>query len=355
MPKLLTDDRLNRVQYISIADYMSSMDSLDDFEDKMEFTTRYLLAYGVGQQRDVSFAEAIHIAKVKIADASSKLRENQIMIPDEAVNPNLTDEQDALNRLFMINPVEYLQRETNRLLMNEANKGEEANQNKIDNYQIMSAYLANNIDGALESEVSELDIEPTTRDVDARLKAKFGGVQQFEEAYNKTKPGFLSKMFGTSSVAYRNLDQAYEAFNNPDHALYGNMNSLDKAATEYLKHCFPKWNPKNGGISKSAIERLSGTKKARAMFSLNILKVTEEQRKIDGLYENIISSNIQKRADIEAGADDEVLEQPKSENDLFRERLKEDLAKDEIASEISPEEEEAYHANFVDGPEVDNN
>ena len=69
MPRLLSEQRLNQIQYVSIADYIRQIDELEDFEDKIAFTTRYLLAYGT-EERDVPLAEAIHIAKVKIVEAS---------------------------------------------------------------------------------------------------------------------------------------------------------------------------------------------------------------------------------------------------------------------------------------------
>ena len=341
MPGLLSEYELNQIQYVSMADYIRRMDRLENIEDKMAFTTRYLLTYGNGQ-RDVSLAEAIHIAKVKIAEGSAEARENQIMIPDEAVDPNLSDEEDARNRQFMIDPVFYLQTEANRLIIKEANNMESPEaQRRIENYQTMSTVLLNGLNGSLSADVSELDIQPTSRDVQARLKAKFGGEREFKKAYSDTKPGVLSKMFGTSSVAYANLEQTYKAFNNPDHVLYGDMNSLDKAATEYLKHCFPRWNPKNGLISQGAINRLSGTKKARAMFSLNILKATAEQRKTEPVYENIIAANIQQRADMEADVNEEE----------FQQNLLNDV--NEEADLNSSEAERDYHKNFEDVPEVE--
>lgn len=333
MPRLLSEQRLNQIQYVSIADYIRQIDELEDFEDKMAFTTRYLLAYGT-EERDVPLAEAIHIAKVKIVEASAKIREKEIMVPDEAIDPHLSDEEDAANRLFIIEPVEYLQNEARRLISEENNNGiNEESQRRINNYQMMSYTLMNGVNSGLSNQISELDIEPNALDVKLRLKAKYGSNRAFEKAYNATKPGFLAKMFGKYSRAYANLEETYNAFNNPEHVLYGDLNSLDKAAKEYLHHCFPKWDPKKGMISKSSIERLSGTKKDRAMFSFNILKVNSEQRLTEKYYDNIISANIQRRADIEAN----IIE----DNNSFQNNLNEDVNLD--SSQI----EKDYHDNFV--------
>ena len=339
MPKLLSEQALNEVRYQSIADYMRRVDELEHIEDKLAFTTRYLLSYG-DHERDVPLAEAIHIAKLKIADASAELRVKTIMAPDEAVDPNASDEQDAANREFMVDPVGYLIRQAQELSVAEANKPEgQANQEKIDELQIAAMIMLNGANAGLSAEVSELEIEPTTRDVEARLREKFGGVKQLKDAYAATKPSLLSKAFGTSSVAYHNLDQAYNAFFNPDHANYGNMNALDKAATEYLQHLVPTWNPKNGPLSKSSVLRtLDGTQKARAALCFNILKATSEQRESEHVYETIVSANIQIRANREAeqaGAN--------IENENFQQGLLDEINEEQASAD--------YHANFEDVPE----
>ena len=352
MPKLLNERRLNKVQYISMADYLSSMDSLTDFDDKMAFTTRYLLAYGSGQQRDVSFPEAVRIAQMKIAQASAQLKRGKIIInTPESVNPDIDADADSLNRQFMIEPIQYLQNENTRLLHNEANDGvSQESKNRMANYQAMSIVLANDMDGSISYAIDELNVEPTTRDFKTIFSSRYGGFQQVEKAYNDTKPGILSKAFGTSSVAYHNLDETYKAFNNPNHVLYGNLNSLDKAATEYLKHVFPRWDPEDGMISPQVINTLKGTKKARAMFSYNILKTTKEQREMENARDQLVTSNLQKRAEEAAQAGDEVLEE---NNNDFQQNLLEDIKEDQNI-EIDPEAEKEYAANFIDGPDLDN-
>ena len=345
MPNVLNESRLNRVRYISMADYVSSMDSLDTLEDKMAFTTRYLLAFGPGQERDVSFEEAIYIARLKIADASAALRARKmVIIPDESVNPYLSDEEDAPYRKFMIDPIGYLQDETNRLIQKEANQGiTQANQQRVENYQVMSAVFSNDFNGSMTSRIYDLDAEPSTKWVKARLNGKYNG--HLEEAYNRTKPGFLAKAFGKYSKAYSNLDAVYQAYNNPNHALYGDMNSLDKAATEYLQHRFPSWDPKTGLPDETYINRLSGTQKERAQFSLNILKSTAEQRRCERVYETIKNANLQKRAEEEAGI----------EEDLTENQFQQQVAQ-EVNNEVeydSAEAEKEYAANFADDPEVE--
>ena len=351
MPRLLNERRLNKVQYISMSDYISSMDSLTDFDDKMAFTTRYLLAYGNGENRDVSFAEAVHIAKLKIAQASAEIKRTRLMPPDEAVNPDADEYSDEPNRQFMIEPVRYLQGELTRLQHNEANDGNSPeSRERIRKYQAMQDFLSNDFDNSLSNQITLIDIDSELDDVNSFLKARYGGGQQLEQAYNKTKPGFVAKMFGKYSKAYANLDEVYKAFNNPNHGLFGDVNSLNKAATEYLQHVFPDWDKRSGLPEAHYFNRLSGTQKERALFSFNILKATESQKEAQTSYEKIRTANIQLRAEREANAGDDVSVDLESSNNnsSFQEEILNDIKEEEENELDTSEAERRYHANFAE-------
>ena len=75
MPKI-TEDQLNEIRYVSMADFCKRIDAIPDMESKRLFATRYLLSYGMdGAPTDYSFKEVMHIARIKIGDASYKLKE----------------------------------------------------------------------------------------------------------------------------------------------------------------------------------------------------------------------------------------------------------------------------------------
>lgn len=367
MPITLTQPQLDEIKYVSMADYVRRVDQLTNFDDKLAFTTRYLLGHGgERQQRDYSLAEAIHIAKMKIADASAKKRAKFIHVPDEVVNPescvidnNAPAVDDTANQLFMADPKTYLYDESIRL-MQEMNGAEEneANRERLTNYQYSNASLFGNTGNELEWQVQELEVDKgrTNRDLKFRLEASFGGPKEFKKAYDKTKPGILSRMFGTSSKAYANLEAAYQAFNNPNHVYYGNMDTLDKAALQYLQHRFPRVNLQTSTIIPGLINRLSGTEKARAQFSYNILRATHEQRKMEGVYDAITMGARQKIADAQAQAGDEVLEQ---ENAQFQQGLNNQIDQEEFKDPEQEREaaERDFAANFApiedEEPEVE--
>ena len=352
MPKILSEQKLRKVKYISMEDYMSSMDSLENLEDKMAFTTRYLLAYGAEQNRDVPFEQAVHIAKMKIADASLTLRKKKnIVIPNESVDPNLSDEEDAPYRQFMLEPVQYLQSETTRLIQIEAGGNDHSpeGQKRINDLVAMSGVLSNDFDGVMSQRIDAWEVNATGRDFRARLRANYRGKAGLDKAFENTKPGLFAGMFGKYSTAYANLRQVYEAFNNPKHVLHDDLDALDKAATEYLRHVFPNWDPEDGLPSQADINRLSGTRKERAAFSYNLLKTSQQQRKGEQVYETIMNGNRERRAEREAGIEGYDEQHPPVGNEQFQNQIAQDLVQeyDENGQPIDTFDKE-YAANFKD-------
>lgn len=350
MPRQLSEQALNQIQYVSMADYIRRVDALTDFGDKMAFTTRYLLAYGNGENRDHTFAEAIHIARMKIADASAKARKQAIHVDDETVNPFYRDpelengqETESACRHFIADPKNYLLNAGTELL-NQALNAEDtaANRLKIDSYQAISNTLL--YDERLGNDIEDLSASSTSRDVTFRLEGLFGGARGLHKAYADTKPGFLAKAFGKYSQAYSNLDAAYKAFHNPNHALYGNLGAIDKAAIEYLQHRFPTWKPSDGFPSQEAVDALSGTEKARTIFSMNLLRASAEQRRTEPVYETVVTANRQRNALAAAGVEEEA---PAQANESFQEEVGNEVAEFFDAVEKEVADEEAYHENFL--------
>ena len=60
---------------------------------------------------------------------------------------------------------------------------------------------------------------------------------------------------------------------------------------------------------RGRLAALYRTKKERAVFSLNILTCTAQQRRCENVYETVKNANIQKRAEAEAGVKDDPLEE----------------------------------------------
>ena len=73
MPRL-TKAQLADIKYVSMADYYNKVDKIDDFADKIKFTSRYLMSHNGENNRDYTLEESIHLAKMKILETSINKR-----------------------------------------------------------------------------------------------------------------------------------------------------------------------------------------------------------------------------------------------------------------------------------------
>ena len=114
----LSKAQLDQVKYVSMADYFNRVDQYEDFNDKLKFTTRYLLTHSGVKNPDYSIEQAIHLAKVKLTDASiKKHNEYKAENKGKGVEPHIVDpysKDDKAAEMFMANPVDYLVGEANK-------------------------------------------------------------------------------------------------------------------------------------------------------------------------------------------------------------------------------------------------
>lgn len=370
MPKI-TEDQLNEIRYVSMADFCKRIDAIPDMESKRLFATRYLLSYGMnGAPTDYSFKEVMHIARIKIGDASYKLKEQYEK--DESidkskywyeqdkgmVDPYTINRRDDLgSQAFMGNLPHYLRYYAEE----EVDRRENINENEI-GYQASFKQNCRNIASRLNdfdkeyADLYNLDISTNARnalDIKVRMETKAGSREAFNKAYKATKPSFWSKAFNTSSLEYQNLDKMWQAFNNPNHAMYGDTVGLDKAANEYLKHKFPDWE-EGEEITQEMLSHLDKTEKARVSFCLNVKKsMLEEEQMIDD-FETVIFSardrnpnfaydDYQENKSLDESEESiEVEEQEEVKEDDFTEGLKAELEKadkDNALDELKDNEE----------------
>ena len=346
MPKL-TKEQLKDVRYVSLSDFSSRIDQIEEIEDKVAFATAYLLSHGVGET-DCSFLEAVHVARMKVAEASLKAKEKlynddaldidpadyPIDENDGIVNAFAEDHKDDLeNEMFMGNPIAYLRGKA---------------RDRADEIEAQDIELSE--DSALKENCLRLDQELASKtmkdmvkvdkasqglDIQLRLREKFPNRNIAKE----TKTGFLSGMFGGSSKAWANLDMVYKAFGNPNHVLYGDIKALEKAASDYLMHRFPEWKPGQPLPTKEDISRLSGTKKPRTELSVAVIEAVGEHKKVFDRFGVLVEKNMKQNLRYED------LKKPEgNEFQLnFQKKLELDLSGDD--SSIEEDEPEYYKAH----------
>ena len=100
MPKL-TEQELNNLKYISMADYFQRVQNYENMNDKLLFTTRYLLLHGTGSgEPDYSLEEATYIAQLALSDASVQAKKRStgnkefLKKNPQIVNPHIKDAKE---------------------------------------------------------------------------------------------------------------------------------------------------------------------------------------------------------------------------------------------------------------------
>ena len=345
----LTKEQLNQVKYVSLEDYCTRVDQIEELEDKLAFTTRYILTHGQGNANpDHPIEDVIKVAHMKIAEKSADLKEFYQETEanrgraDGMVNPTVqVYENDLGNQMFIANPVGYLKGQAKAAaaeLKAKKWKEEEDIQAMINLNHLENEVFTNQF----ATKMSEAVKKPAAFDINFRMQRAFGGERAFKKAVDDTKPGILSRMFGTRSLAAANLDSAWKAFNNPNHVLNGDLPTIQDAATKYLQHVLPDWKPDRlKNIPTAAdIARLSGTKKARAEFSINILKSVKEQKDMEVGYSEMVEACQEKNLAFENIPGQPEAANPVRENAApFQQEVEHDMGEEENNNLINQDNE----------------
>ena len=331
MPKKLTNKELKELKYVSMADLCTRLKDYNDMNDKLKFATQYLLLHGTQTgEPDYSFTEATYIAQLAIVAASKVEKEkmgktNEKFLRDnpQIVNPHVKNaKEDLAFELFLRDPYQYLK--------GYAQKNADAIENSniiIPKEKAAKEHFENLIKNKLEpsdfnSDVYDFLVDNQPVAVRLRSQMMLGGKDRLDETVKAAQPGFWSRFFDTSSLASKNLLTVYDAFNNKNHALYGDTKALKKASIEYLQYKFPNWKP--GDAEYPSLDGLDETEKARAELSITSLKTIELQE----MFEVYMKDQVDEAYKVQ-GITFQDIDKPPLSQDLFQESLINDLHKDE--------------------------
>ena len=330
MPKKLTNKEIKELKYVSMADFCARVKQYPDMNDKLRFATQYLLLHGTQQgEPDYSLPEATYIAQLAIVAASKvekekmgHVNENFLKNNPQIVNPHVKNAKDDLAfELFLRDPHQYLKgyAQKNIDAINNLDviiPDEKAVKQHFDNY------IKNKLEPSdFNSDVYEHLLGGHPVAIRLRSQMMLGGKDRLDETVKAAQPGFWSRFFDTSSLASKHLLTVYDAFNNKNHALYGDTNALKKASTEYLEYKFPGWKP---GDEYPDLEGLDETEKARATLSITSLKTIELQEMFEDYHKQQVDE-----ANKVQGITFKDVDKPPLSQDLFQENLINDLHNDE--------------------------
>ena len=293
---------IKQVKYFSMAAFSNYIDGVADMDNKIALACEYLISYE--NNGDWPIDSAINIARMKLADAVAsykKLEEKNEKI--EISNEELAEKQPKIDLKkfgkvinnknydsFMSDPITYVSK-YRAIRLKELNDKLEKNgilsPDETKKFDLINKNLTAmaNIRNNLNFNERKLNYVH----INDRLNAKFGSIDALKSAYDETKPSFFSKLFNTTSIEGKNLITAYKGFSDPNNPLYGKKDTIERAATRYLKHLFPNFDKDYPLPDKHLIDGLTGTQKARAILSKSILEAVRQEKEIIEEYNTAIN------------------------------------------------------------------
>lgn len=267
MPKL-NKEALNNIKYVSLEDYASNVNKYNNLNDKIKFTTRYLL-HNDGH-KDYSLMETIEFARKTVADAMAKAN----------------DYDNLRANMFLSKPYDYLKEEA-KILTEELEKEDVLVGNKLSLKNVVKNLSEDDLIGG-KTRLERAERNRSFHVVEYNLAQLVGGAKEIDEAFEATKPGFFSRLFHTSSRQYNDLKAAYKDFFDEKSNNHGNLGLLRQAARRYLAYKVPNW--KEGEIlSNEEFNSLSKTARARTQFSIKLIKAIDDALEYQKGYDNVVN------------------------------------------------------------------
>ncbi len=310
----ITKKVLDEIKYVSLNDYAKNVAKFSTIEDKMKYTTRYILNHN-GYQ-DYNIEEVIHFAKETIADAMVKSKN-----------------MDNLSaNMFLANPVDYIKAEASKLANEIENSEMNVNPEKQEALKTNCIAIASYLNTEeMNRNINDL-AESRTFGVRTHLENKMGGKAGLSKTLNETKPGFFSRMFNTTSKQWRDLDQAFDDFKRN-----GDAEALANAAKAYITHKIKDY--KEGDIISDKLAKFDKTSQAKLMFSINVLNAVNEQKGIEANYKfanaNAISKGVTYEQIEEASKSPKVI-------DLEQLEFQKNLERDSMDNNINNEPQQTF-------------
>ena len=297
---------LSQVRYVSMADFYQNIDDYKTLDGKLEYATRYILNHDMGMDKDYAFEGVVNLARQKIA---------------EVMNHSPAERANIRARMFLGNPAGYLKGEANKLAkeLDEADinyEGDDALKENCKN-------IANMMNDDFNAQVFEVDKVSKSIALRSKVEASFGGKQQLADNLKTANSHKWYAIFSSSSKQWKELEEAYENYNNPNKEEYGDDHLLYNSAIHYLQHKVPNWQP-NQPFPQNAFAKFNESETAKVNFSLSVFKTVQSQLGADEKFHELVDEN--------KGIDVKYEDLPEKQNNVidldqlaFQQKLKEDV------------------------------
>ena len=321
--------QISKEKYISLVDFSNKIDQLVNVKDKLKLATNYLITYGILGETDYSLPQAIHFVRAKLSES-------------------LGEYLDKPTQFFLADPVRYLK----GYALVEASKARE-NTSAYEDPLMEEHFLniAEELNNDVSNQVATLDRNKNSIDLSVRMAVRLGSKKEYEKVLKNTKPGFFSRLFNTSSIYAKHLDKTFNDFNKPSSNIYGNLNAIEDAASQYLHYKFPNWNlgDELPNLTPEQLNLFDKTSKARILFSISAIDAARSQRKIENSFVGMANINSVRDISFEKMYNEEQINRAKFEYEKNK-FVAEAKQQDEVNSLKENEEMNLEDESFIIPP-----
>ena len=319
MGKLQKKD-LNKIKYVSAADFYKGIDKYDSLDDKLRYATRYILSHDMSMAHDYSLSGIVSIARMKLAELASN-------------NPQ--DKTNERIKALLADPEMVIKGEANKVIKEIDSSGMTTkDQEKL---RENCKRIVESMNGEFNAEVAEVDKVSKSIGVRSRVETSFDGRKGLEDNLKATKSNWFRSLFSGHSKQWNELQEAYQDFHNPHNENFGDYNHLSNASIHYIQHKFPNWNPQQP-LPENALSKLNKTEQAKYKFATSVFDAVQQQYKVDDKFHQLLETSKLKEYNFE-----ELEKQEPNVIDLdqvnFQNKLKNDVELGEDLFDISIEDE----------------
>ena len=211
-----------------------------------------------------------------------------------------------------------------------------------------------NIEASSQAPKYDKDLERT--DITNRLTKKFSmrGDENIDKALDRVNSGVFGRLFRRPSKEYKNFEDSFNIFRNPNLANNGDVEDLQKKTDAYLKHLIPDYDPKQLSDKKEEwLDCLPKGQRKRAEFAMNVTEAVKESKANKVFMENVEKAAKGLPIDEAAYKGKRELDPIFKEQEGFQQEIKNEINKDEINNNQPVVEEKAEKVKVAEEEKVE--
>ena len=251
----------------------------------------YLARHGLpGGSTKEELMDLIYTARNELlAQSAKKHADSKEPFPYDNLG-NLSKVNDARVKEFIRNPVGAVIREMETFNKRQEDFSQIQDPDEVQYYKNLKTN-ADTLAIELKASVKEknkYEHNPATVDIVCRLTKKMPEKDaDLSASLKRINSGFFGTLFRRPSKEYKAFQDSFNFFRDPNSAISGNVEDLEKKTKAYLEHVIPGFKYSKDMPKQQWLAQLPKGKKERAEFCMNVLESIEEHKQMKPIMDQV--------------------------------------------------------------------